>query len=93
MLKKDNWLLGTIIGILVPLIIFSLLYMIKNITGISDPRSPLLKPTNMPLIGIFFNMIPFRYYMVNLKYDKTGRGILLVTIIYAIIFFFLKINN
>ena len=35
------------------------------------------------------NMITFRYYMVNLKYDKTGRGILLVTFASAAAYFFL----
>ncbi len=92
MFKKDNWLLGIIIGILVPVIIFALLYLIINVFNIPDNKMAFLKPKNIPLTGIFFNMIPFRYYMVNLKYDKTGRGILLVSIIYAIIFFFLKIN-
>ncbi len=92
MLKKDNWLLGVIIGIIVPAIIFVVLYLIINITGPGYTNIPILKPKNIPLVGIFFNMIPFRYYMVNLKYDNTGRGILLVTIVYAILFFFLKMN-
>lgn len=91
MLKKDNWLLGIFIGIVLPAIILLLLYLVLNITGITHERLPVLKTENIPLLGIFFNMIVFRYYMVNLKYDKTGRGILLITIIYAVIFFFLKV--
>ncbi len=93
MLKKDNWFLGIIIGILVPAIIFAVLFLITSILDIHYPKKVFLKPKNIPLIAIFFNMIPFRYYMVNLKYDKTGRGILMVTIIYAIIFFFIKIQS
>ena len=87
MLKKDNWLLGILIGIILPVIIFGVLYLIINFLGTPYQKDVLFKTRNIPLTGIFINMLPFRYYMVNLKYDKTGRGILAITILYAIIFF------
>lgn len=49
----------------------------------------LLKSSTMMLLALFSNLISFRYYMVNLKYDRTGRGILLVTFLYAGVFFYL----
>ena len=87
MFKKNNWLLGIIIGITVPAIILVVLYGVFYFFGTAYHKDLLLKPENIPLVAIFFNMILFRYYMVNLKYDKTGRGILAITIFFAIFFF------
>ncbi len=87
MVKKDNWFFGIFIGIIVPAIILGLLYLGFKFFGTPYQKDILLKTKNIPLISMFFNMIVFRYYMVNLKYDKTGRGILIMTIAYAILFF------
>jgi len=42
------------------------------------------------LVSLFGNLFPIRYYFVNLKFDKTGRGVLLVTFVLVLIFFGLK---
>ncbi len=90
MLKKDNWSLGIILGLLVPVAIYGLLLLfMKNWGTVDDVLGIyMLKNSTMMLIGIFSNMFVFRYYMINLKYDKTGRGILLATFILAGIFFY-----
>jgi len=91
MLKKDNWILGIALGILVPVIIYILMMAGMEYWAELNPRlNPnLLKKSTFQLTGIFFNMFTFRYYMVNLKYDKTGRGILMATFIYAGIFVYM----
>lgn len=94
MLKKDSWLLGVAFGVFVPLIIFGILYLLVEQWGVLDEglNIRVLDLSTMMLIGIFANMFTFRYYMVNLKMDKTGRGILLATFIYAG-FFIYQIYN
>ena len=37
------------------------------------------KPQVPGLVGIAASVLAFRYYMVSLKFEKTGRGIMLVT--------------
>lgn len=88
MFKKDNWLLGISIGVAGPLLLFSLLYITFYAFGMPSHENKLLKQENLSLTAVFLNMIVFRYYMINLKYDKTGRGILITTVFYAIFFFF-----
>lgn len=85
MLKKDSWLLGIVLGVFVPLIIFGILFLIVEKWGVLDEglNVRILDFSTMMLIGIFSNMFTFRYYMVNLKMDKTGRGVLLATFVYA----------
>jgi hypothetical protein len=94
MLKKDNWALGIIMGLVVPLIVYGIILTIVRTYGVVDEIRGIymMKPSTMQLIGIFSNLFTFRYYMVNLKYDKTGRGILLATFIYAGVFFYMNLS-
>jgi len=39
------------------------------------------------LLSIAINLFAIKYYFVNLNYDKTGRGILLVTFALAMLYF------
>lgn len=89
-LKKDNFILGAALGLLIPGVIFGLILLINYIlvqTGITyiyfDRKIHVL-------ISLTGNLLPIRYYFVSLKYDKTGRGVLLMTFILFMLFFVLK---
>ena len=92
-LKRDDFLLGGILGLVLPglafLLIFGIHSLLVRISG--NPR--LLEISTMVLISIFVNLFSLRYYLVNLKYDKTGRGILMVTFVLAIVFFVTLFRN
>ncbi len=90
MLKKDSWWLGAIIGVFLPAVIFGLIYLVITIVGldIGETKSTkYLEISNIMLLSIIINLFPFRYYMVNHKFDKTGRAILVATVIYIAVFF------
>ncbi len=93
MLKKDNWILGIALGTLLPLAIYGLVLLGMQKWGRIDDSLNVyyIKESTMQLAGIFANMFIFRYYMVNLKFDKTGRGILMATFVYAGIFVYLHV--
>jgi hypothetical protein len=88
MLNKDNWWLGIILGALLPLLFYGIIMLILNKWGTISDNTYVLKPSTSKLLALFANFISFRYYMVNLKYDKTGRGILLITFAYAAVYFY-----
>ena len=90
MLKKDNLILGIILGLIAPIAIYGIVYLIMTQWGTIDQELGIfyLKQSTMQLIGIFSNLFILRYYLVNLKFDKTGRSILMATFIYAGIFFY-----
>ena len=90
MLKKDSFILGCILGFVLPLLFFALLYLIKFLLQYFFKTTHLLDDSIIYLISIFINLFSLRYYFVNLKYDKTGRAILFVTFIYMILYFTLK---
>ncbi len=88
MLNKDSWSLGIAVGFILPLLVYGLVLLILipygNVEGlIYQPR-----PKIPVLVAVFANLFPFRYYMVNKKYDRSGRAILLVTFLFALVFFY-----
>lgn len=88
MLKKDSFLLGALLGVLLPalafVVIFGIDYGIRTLNG----AEVVLEQSTMVLISIFVNLFTMRYYLVSLKSDKTGRGILMVTFLLAMVFFY-----
>ena len=87
--QRDNMVFGILIGAVLPAMIYGILYLVftKIFTGPDNSGQPLIKTSTIHLISIFTNLATLRYYLLRLKFDYTGRGILLSTMIYAIIYF------
>ena len=90
-LRRDSMLFGIIFGICLPAVCFGILYTISTVFAPED-KDYLIKLPSVLLISVFSNLFTIRYYLLTLKYDKTGRGILMVTFILAIAFFALHFN-
>jgi hypothetical protein len=90
MLKKDNIVLGIIIGLVLP----GLFYAILSVAALFIKTGPAwtrpFEPDKMMLLAVFINLLPIRLYFVNWKFDKTGRGVLIITFILVIAFFLFK---
>ncbi len=86
--KKDNFLLGTMLGLLGPLIGFVIFKLIKY-SSFSLKEMYQWMTMNHNLItawisvSLFANALLFTIY-VNARIDKTAKGIFLVTVIYAV---------
>ncbi|MCR4964076.1 MAG: hypothetical protein K6A41_00300 [Bacteroidales bacterium] len=96
-LRKDSYVIGILMGVIVPAICFGILYCILALLIHFKPdmlvNKPNLMKTILPkfvLIGIIPSVLLLRYYLLNLKYDKTGRGILISTFVIGIIFAILQ---
>jgi len=86
LLKQDSILLGIILGIIIPVIFWGLFYLIAQTTAIYNKGIPMIQNSTIMLISIFSNMFALRFYLIKLKADKTGRGLLLITFVLAFIF-------
>jgi hypothetical protein len=87
MLRRNAIGLGVAIGLLFPAMAFGMLYAAGQFI---DPVSRYARFFAVPTLlitSIFLNLVPVRIYFVNLKADKTGRGILLVTFILVFVYF------
>lgn len=92
-LRSDSYALGVISGIVLPAIIFGILFGGFSILVHARPdmllRSPNLYKTLIPkfiLIALVPSLFLLRYYLLKLKYDKTGRGIVISTFLLGIVF-------
>lgn len=91
-LRRDSLPMGLFIGFVCPAILFGILYAIVVIvqqqTGALNIEKMIQK---LILLSVIPNVLLLRYYLVKLKYDLTGRGILLVTFVIAMLFAVLEI--
>jgi hypothetical protein len=89
MFKKDNFVFGLLLGTVIPLIVYTLLEQLVTIEikGVSQPRFD--QATNL-VLSLVANILPFRQYMQKGNYEKTGKGILLMTFVYAMIYMVIK---
>ena len=80
MLKKDSYWLGFLIGILMPSILFSILYALNYYTKIFEHPPVVLPVKKMLFVSVALNILPIRYYFKNVSLGKTGQGILFITV-------------
>jgi hypothetical protein len=88
-LKRDNWLVGLLIGIVLPLLFFTILFFVDF--GLNYFWQ--VHITNefhlLYLLSVVANLFPIRHYLVKLRFEKTGMGVLLITIAEVISYFYM----
>lgn len=85
-LRKDSLLMGIILGTVTPVALFALLKLIVFLFEMKTGPIDLVTNQKLLILSIVPNVILLRYYLLKLKYDLTGRGIVAVTFIIAIVF-------
>ncbi len=89
LLKKDSFLTGFVLGLVLPLVFYGLVLLIDVIL-VQLVHVHLTKEHHyLYLLSVAINLIPVRYYFVALKTEKSGRGVLLVTGVYILTYFFM----
>ena len=92
-LRRDSYGVGVVLGLLVPAVLFGILYGIYMLVVKANPQILVNKPNlthvlipDFILIALIPNVFIMRHYLLKLKFDKTGRGILAITFLWAIVF-------
>lgn len=89
MFKKDTMLNGIIIALIVMIFGYlGLKYLNIWISEYFFDRPPIFRESTVEVIAIFLNVFPFRYFMLKANREYTGRGILLVTFVFGLYYFF-----
>ena len=89
--RRDSIWLGITIGSVFPAVLFVILFSLSKMFA-PEGKEYLVKLSTVLLVSIFPNLFSLRYYLVKLKYDRTGRGILLDTFLFAIAYFVIYLN-
>lgn len=91
-LRRDSLPMGLFIGLVCPVILFAILFgivaIVQHYTGNINIDKMIQKSI---LLSVIPNVLILRYYLVKLKYDLTGRGILIVTFLIAFLFAILEV--
>ena len=87
-LKKDNLQLGVVLGFVLPLMVFLLIYLVRfSNASLSDFIQTFASQKGLiTFFGVWClvsNIALFTYY-VNTQKDKTAKGIFAVTLLYGI---------
>jgi hypothetical protein len=77
--EKNHFGFGMALGAVLPLITFMLLFLADEHLMHRGPGAVVVPPNIMAFLSIALNLLPFRYYMIQLRYERTGRGILFST--------------
>lgn len=94
-LKKDDFKLGLSLGLLAPAFVFAIIYAIDHYFAIRLDKEFIMKDGTKLVIGVGINVLIFRYYMIKLRMEQTGKGVLAATFIYAIFYmiYFIMLDN
>jgi len=84
---KDNILLGILLGLLIPLASYLILFFFLDLTL----EEIFLRESTMQVIAIFVNFPVFRNILTKHKKDRLGRGMLLTT--FALAFWWIIQND
>jgi len=86
--RFDNTLIGLLVGFALPVIVFFVVYLVgNNNVSFADYIKGLWKLQALIKLGslcVFLNSAVFMGF-IQLKFEKTARGVLGATIIYAIV--------
>ncbi len=85
-LHKDSFAHGLVVAIVsTALFLLVMLGLSKVAANLFELR--FLRWQSLAIVGIFINLVAFRFYMVVRKSDRTGRGILLAMFLMTVLFF------
>jgi hypothetical protein len=78
MLKKDSLWLGMAIGLAGPLALLGIIFLVRLIIG---PFSM----SKVLFVCVALNIVPIRYYFITAQLERTGKGILAMTVVLIIL--------
>ena len=83
--KKDSIFIGLCVGLLVPLLFYFLQrVLIPVLFGHSFSEA------SIQLFALVLNIPFLRYYLINLRYENAGKGVLFATFVYAFIWVYIN---
>ena len=86
--SKDSFIVG-LVGGSISLVAFYFLLNTIRVAIINHYENPyLMKPPTMQLITMAINVIIFRILVVNYDKEKTGKGLLFITVLATLGYFY-----
>jgi hypothetical protein len=93
-LKNDRVSLGIILGLIIPVpaafVFLILLRLVQKYLHFFN----YVRDADILLLGLAINLLVMRYYIVKLRHEKTGKALLVLTVVLILLFLiFMKNMN
>lgn len=85
MTGKNSYGLGMLAGILFPAVLLGVIYGLNYLVTLIFPNIPMLTLHKMMFASVALNILPIRFFLVKKEMEKTGKGILIITLVLIII--------
>jgi hypothetical protein len=93
-LHSDKYSLGIVLGLVIPLPVYFVSIALLSLIQTYLYTFEKVRQTDLLLLGIAVNLIVMRHYIVKLKFEKTGKALLILNVILILLFFiFLQNSN
>jgi len=90
-LNNDKISLGIILGLIIPLPAGLLFLALLRLFQTFLHAFTTVRDMDIMLLGLAINLLVMRYYLVKLKFEKTGKSLMVLTVILILMFLiFLK---
>lgn len=76
-------------GVVIPAVLYGILHLINSNVE-NKVGNNYFTEFMLQILSLVPNVLLLRYYLISLKADKTGRGILAVTFVIGIVLFILN---
>jgi len=86
----DNFFLGVALGALVLFVGKNLIHYIRVHQFTENSLPPFLHEPKPELVVLLANIFLFRFLMIKLSYERTGKGVLFCTVALVVIYYFGK---
>lgn len=92
-LKQDKIVLGGLLGLVIPVPVALFFAVILRLIQINFHVLARIRMTDLFLLGLAANLFVMRYYFLKLKFENTGKGVMIITILMVMAFFFFLKNS
>jgi hypothetical protein len=86
---KDSFLLGVFAGLFLIPVFYYLVSLIRGLVVDYYGNPYLMHPPIVHLITLMLNVIIFRIVIINLDRERTGKGLLFITVIVTLVYFYI----
>ncbi len=86
---KNSFVFGLVTGLISLGIFYFMFSWIRTWISNYFGNPYMLRPPAVQLLTLLINIILFRLLMINFNKEQTGKGFLFITVIFALLYFFI----
>jgi hypothetical protein len=91
-LKSNKVSLGIILGLIIPIPAAFIFLLILRLVQKYLHFFNYIRDADILLLGLAVNLLVMRYYIVKLRHEKTGKALLVLTVLLILLFFIFMKN-